>query len=132
MEKAVGHSRLSLFFHHRLFASLFLPNLTRFTFRAAYAQTSADLAMLACALERYRTTHGRFPDQLEQLVPQFLDHPPNDVVNGQPLKYHRSADGAFVLYSVGWNETDDGGVIGLTPKEGNVDPKSGDWVWRSP
>jgi len=31
-----------------------------------------------------------------------------------------------VLYSVGWNEKDDGG----TPGKALFDEKQGDWVWR--
>jgi len=31
---------------------------------------------------------------------------------GQPLHYRRANAGQFVLYSVGWNERDDGGVVG--------------------
>jgi hypothetical protein len=42
-------------------------------------------------------------------------------------------DGQFILYSVGWNETDDGGVVvlkkGRTP---SIDRKEGDWVWQYP
>ena len=54
-------------------------------------------------------------------------------IGGQPLKYHRQTDGRFVLYSVGWNETDEGGKVvlggGTTPA---VDLEKGDWVWEYP
>ena len=94
-------------------------------------QTSVDLARVACALERYRLANGQFPETLEALAPKFIEKLPHDVINGQPLKYRRTDDGQFVLYSVGWNETDDGGKVGLT-KNGNLDAKQGDWVWRYP
>jgi hypothetical protein len=56
---------------------------------------------------------------------------PHDVIGGQPLHYRRTDDGQFVLYSVGWNETDDGGVVGET--KGKVAGfEFGDWVWRYP
>jgi hypothetical protein len=55
-------------------------------------------------------------------VPQFAEKLPHDIVGGQPLKYHRTGDGRFALYSVGWNEKDDGGVPGKAADEG-------DWVW---
>ncbi|HEX7618773.1 MAG TPA: hypothetical protein VF480_08655, partial [Verrucomicrobiae bacterium] len=59
---------------------------------------------------------------------------------GQPLKYRRdppsqssgAASGQFVLYSVGWNETDDGGVVGFSPKGQSLDTSKGDWVWQYP
>ena len=132
LQSELAHSQVSLFCRHRLFASLVLPSLSRVSFRAAYAQTGVNLALLACALERYRLARGEFPAQLDQLVPNFLDRLPADLINGQPLKYHRAQNGAFGLYSVGWNETDDGGVLGLSTSEGNVDPKTGDWVWCGP
>jgi hypothetical protein len=97
----------------------------------ACGQESVDLARVAIALERYRLAHGEFPESLDVLAPQFIAKLPHDVINGQPLHYRREANGQFVLYSVGWNETDDGGVVGLT-KKGYLDISAGDWVWRYP
>jgi hypothetical protein len=48
-----------------------------------------------------------------------------------PLKYHGAANGKFVLYSVGWNEKDDGGVI-ATDKDGHLNRLQGDWVLEYP
>jgi len=100
------------------------------------AQTVTDLAHVAIALERYQLARGEFPETLAALDPQFIAKLPHDVMNGQPLKYRRTTDGSFVLYSVGWNETDDGGVvvrkIGKDGKEGGADQDVGDWVWRYP
>jgi hypothetical protein len=89
-----------------------------------------DLARVACALERYRLAHGEYPKSLGTLAPQFIEKPPHDIINGQPLKYRRTEGGLFVLYSVGWNETDDGGQVALTRKDGPVDAAQGDWVWQ--
>jgi hypothetical protein len=121
-----------LFSKHRLFSALLLPALTRGCEKAAFAQTSVDLAALACALERYRLAHGQFPDSLEALVPGLIPTLPRDIINGEPLHYRRTQDGRFVLYSVGWNETDDGGVLGAGEKENSVDYSTGDWVWQNP
>ena len=96
-------------------------------------QSSLDLARIAIALERYRLTHGQFPDTLAVLAPQYLPSVPNDVINGQPLHYRLAADGRFVLYSVGWNETDDGGTVAYRNKSTTqIDLVQGDWVWRYP
>jgi hypothetical protein len=41
-----------------------------------------------------------------------------------------NGDGTYLLYSDGWNEKDDGGVVVMRkddPKK--VDAKEGDWVW---
>ena len=97
----------------------------------AHSQSAVDLARVACALERYRLVQGNYPDSLDALTPQFIAQIPHDVIGGQPLHYRRTDDGQFVLYSVGWNEKDDGGVVGLREK-GSVDIEQGDWVWRYP
>jgi hypothetical protein len=112
-------------------SKMFLPSVAGCAEKFARAQTSVDLARLACALERYRLANGQFPETLEALAPKFIEKLPHDVINGQPLKYHRTDEGQFVLYSVGWNQTDDGGQVGLT-KSGNADMNKGDWVWRYP
>jgi hypothetical protein len=110
-----------------------LPALGKGSDKMAYAQASTDLARTAIALERDRLAHGEFPEVLDALAPQFIAQVPHDVIGGGPLKYRRTADGQFVLYSIGWNERDDGGVVvfnkGSTP---DVDREEGDWVWRYP
>jgi hypothetical protein len=113
------------------FSQWLLPALGRAAEKFARAQCSVDLARVACGLGRYRLANGQFPDTLEALVPKYIEKLPYDVINGQPLKYRRTDDGQFVLYSVGLNETDDGGQIALT-KSGYVDVNKGDWVWRYP
>jgi hypothetical protein len=113
--------------------SLALPALGNAVKKFAYAQSSTDLARVAIALERYRLAHGEFPESLDALAPQFMEKIPHDIIGGQPLHYRRTDDGQFVLYSVGWNETDDGGVVVLSKGETpSVDRDEGDWVWRYP
>ncbi|MEO7678662.1 MAG: hypothetical protein ABIV39_18055, partial [Verrucomicrobiota bacterium] len=113
------------------FTRLLLPSLHKLSQKFAVAQSSTDMARIACALERYRLAHGSFPETLAAIAPQFLQKIPQDVINGKPLNYRLTENGQFILYSVGWNETDDGGKVGLTEK-GNLDPKQGDWVWQYP
>jgi hypothetical protein len=109
-----------------------LPALGSAAIKFAYAQSSTDLARTAIALERYRLAHGEFPESLDALAPQIMEKIPQDVIGGQPLHYRRTDDGQFVLYSVGWNETDDGGVVGRTTNGKGVNNRNGDWVWRYP
>ena len=107
----------------------------------ALIQTQVDLARVACALERFHLAHGNYPETLDALAPQFIATLPHDLINGQPLHYRRTDDppspgsgaasGKFVLYSVGWDEKDDGGKIFFT-KAGSVDREKGDWVWQYP
>ncbi len=109
---------------------LFMGNFLK---QIAYGQASVDLARVAIALERYRLAQGGYPESLDALAPQFMEKLPHDVIGGGPLKYRRTSDGQFVLYSIGWNERDDGGAVvlqkGSTP---SVDINEGDWVWRYP
>ena len=113
------------------FGKKYSPGTSAFTLRIAALQTALDQAQIACALERYRLAHGQFPDSLDALMPQYLDKLPHDIMNGQPLKYRRTDDGQFILYSVGWNEKDDGGAV-ATKSDGGRDIDKGDWVWRYP
>jgi hypothetical protein len=112
-----------------LCARLLLPMLANSATKFARGQAAVDLARTAIALERCRLARGEFPESLAALVPQCIDKVPRDVIGGQGLKYRREAGDQFVLYSVGWNEMDDGGVTSLK-KDGSVDIESGDWVWR--
>ncbi|MDE3068311.1 MAG: hypothetical protein KGJ60_12260 [Verrucomicrobiota bacterium] len=116
-----------------LIEPLLLPTLAPAAERFAYAQESADLARMAIALERYHLAHGEYPASLDVLAPQFIKKLPHDIIGGRALHYRRTADGQFVLYSVGWNETDDGGTVAFTEgKSPRVDISEGDWVWRYP
>lgn len=113
-------------------ARLLAPALPPAARKFAHAQTMLDCAVVACAAERYRLANGVYPNQLGELTPRFLDRVPPDVIDGAPLKYRRTADGAFVLYSVGWNQQDDGGTTALTKNGEGVALAAGDWVWRYP
>ena len=123
--------RATPFNFFNFFARLLLPSLGSFAQKAAYNQSSVNFVRVAIALEHYRLAHGEFPESLDALAPQFIAKLPHDIINGQPLHYRRTSDGQFVLYSVGWNETDDGGEIGPN-KYGTADISKGDWVWRYP
>ncbi len=114
-----------------LLAKLLLPALGKASAKSARMQTYVDAARLACALERFRLANGQLPDALAALAPRFIARIPNDVIDGQPLRYRKTPDGGYLIYSIGWNQKDDGGKIELT-KSGAVDPQTGDWVWACP
>ena len=60
------------------------------------------------------------PLERHRLAPKSIAPLPSDVVNGQPLKYRRTDESSFILYSVGWNETDEGGNVVLTKRAGLI------------
>ena len=70
-------------------------------------QKFASLLTTLTLLEARNTT-GDFPETLDDLVPKYVDSAPIDLFSGRPLKYRRTENG-FEFYSVGRNETDDGG-----------------------
>jgi hypothetical protein len=100
-------------------------------------EVAKQATVTAVALKRYQLNHGNYPVDLNSLVPEFLPAVPLDPVDGQPLRYRPSADGTFLLYSVGENGKDDGGDPSL---EKGVTGSSFywqnahalDWVWPQP
>jgi hypothetical protein len=126
---------------YNLQALMLFPAIGNAVKKFAATQVSVDLARVAIALERHRIAHGEYPETLDALAPRFIEKIPHDVIGGQPsqgsgsasqpLHYRRTAGGQFILYSVGWNETDDGGTVAFT-KNGTVDREKGDWVWQYP
>lgn len=70
----------------------------------------ARVAECALAAAKYRNDTGRLPDTLDALVPRYLSAVPRDPhTYEQPLKYRRFSD-RLVIYGVGANQTDDGGI----------------------
>lgn len=108
-----------------IWASIAVPNASKAWQVTAHNQTLVNEGQIVCALERYHLANGFYPQQLDALVPQFMDKVPCDVIGGQPLHYQRNANGKFLLYSVGWNEVDNGG------KDSGKDFTKDDWVWNN-
>lgn len=97
----------------------------------ALAQCRADQAYIACMLERYRLAHRALPRSLNELT--AFGPVPNDVCNGEPYHYSLRPDGTFLLYSVGWNLSDEDGTVALKKDNpSSSDETHGDWVWPQP
>jgi hypothetical protein len=72
-----------------------------------------DAAVIGLSCELYKSRHGKYPDKLGRLAPEFLDKLPPDPFTGRPFVYRRKGEGdgaGFIVYSVGDNLKDDGGV----------------------
>lgn len=94
-------------------ASLMIPSGQQF-FIATDREAAQDTVLLTVlALELFAREHGHYPEKLEELVPDFLPTVPEDshAPPKTPLRYRRDAGGALI-YSIGDNGTDDGGVFG--------------------
>ena len=74
-----------------------------------------DAVLVALALEKYKRRTGAYPSTLDALVPELINAVPLDRYTGRPLCY-LLRDGQPVVYSVGVDRVDDGGVL---PVAGN-------------
>jgi hypothetical protein len=99
--------------------------------RFAYAQTQVDEARLACRLERYRLSQGKYPNALSNLAPIYGADLPHDVMNGLLYHYKRLSDGTYLLYSVGWDQIDDGGREKVNSGGYHYYLDDPDWVWAN-
>ena len=97
---------------------------TKQTRTFAKSQVLLDEAQISCVIERYYLKYHCYPKKLDELVPAFTQSLPHDVLGGAPYKYILRSDGTYLLYSIGWNEKDDGGIP--SPSD---HPEKGDWVW---
>lgn len=105
--------------------------------RIVEAETARRLLIAAIALKRFQLQHGNYPEQLAELVPDFLATVPLDPMDAKPLRYRPNADGAFVLYSVGPDRHDDHGDPSAPAGIGKTSfpwlhAKARDWVWPQP
>lgn len=94
-------------------------------------QAVVNLARTAIAIERYRLQHGKTPQQLDALVPVYLDRLPGDPITSRRLQYQITKQGSPLLYSFGWDGDDDGGLqpeLHLRRKP----EADGDWIWPTP
>jgi hypothetical protein len=108
---------------YRFLVAVALPNYAKALQTAAGNQTLINQARIACALERFRLAQGHYPESLDAVTPPgSIEKLPHDLIGGQPLKYRLLQAGGYLLYSIGWDEQDSGGVAGNSRDEG-------DWVW---
>jgi hypothetical protein len=94
--------------YHFHLSAMFLPELSSSVRVENKGFAQIRSATAALAVEHFRLVHGQLPENLNELVPQFLPAVPSDPFDGAPLRYHRLAKG-YVIYSVGADGHDDGG-----------------------
>jgi hypothetical protein len=70
---------------------------------------NVELVKLGCLLAAYRAENGKYPAALADLAPKYVAAVPLDLFSGKPLVY-KLQEGGYVLYSVGVNGQDDGGL----------------------
>ncbi len=89
----------------------FAPMITKIYQAECRSQAHLQAAAAAVACERYRLVEKRWPDGLDALVrAKLLQAVPLDPIDGAPLRF-RHDNGKIMIYSIGDDEKDDGGVI---------------------
>lgn len=72
-------------------------------------QLIRDALLAAIALELHKRREGEYPASLAELSPTLLPRTPLDMFDGRPVRY-KVVDGVPVIYSIGADREDDGGV----------------------
>lgn len=108
---------------------LLVPVLSRMHSGAAKAHAEVHTTRLGLALEACRDRTGSYPDSIEALVPDVLPELPVDPFTGKNFLY-RLADKEVLIYSVGKNGVDDGGLTEVWQKR--LNPGTDDIAWRVP
>jgi hypothetical protein len=94
---------------HCLLAEIIIPTYDAIFDRVTDTHALQRVTMTALALRLYRKENGRYPENLQQLVPKYLPSVLIDPYDGKPLRYRKLQKG-FKVWSVGGNRKDDGGV----------------------
>jgi hypothetical protein len=92
-------------------------NIARDDVRAKAEMRSAYTAL---AMERFHLAKGRWPDKLQELVPDYLSAVPIDPFDGAPLRLARK-DSSILVYSVSDDKEDQGGTFVGGPKAMGAD-----------
>jgi hypothetical protein len=83
------------------------------------ARDQQEVLRVCIALRRFHFEKQRYPASLDELLGTYLDHIPLDYGTGEPMRYQRLKAGAIV-YTVGYNEIDDGGWGHGWPRAGDL------------
>ena len=94
-----------------IISKILLPATDSSLTKSAQVAARIRAAQTALAVERYRLKHANgLPGALTDLVPDFIAAIPADPFDGQPLRFKSLPGKGYVVYSIGKNKVDDGGV----------------------
>jgi hypothetical protein len=118
---------------HPLSFSVYTKYSETYVVKAFRTETQRQLTLTAIALKRHHLRTGKYPANLQALLPEILAQPTIDPMDGKPLRYRPLENGTFLLYSISENFKDDGGDP--TPADSKATPNSingRDLVWPWP
>jgi len=103
---------------HYLIARILTHSLTRSFELCLRAKARISSARTALAIERYRLINKTFPENLDQLVPDYLEQIPLDPFDSKPLRYRVDSD-AVIVYSIAEDGMDNSGDVEHRTKNEN-------------
>jgi len=86
-------------------------------------ETMRRIMITAIALKRFQLKNGQYPENLSELVPNYMSSIPIDPMSQKSLVYHLHPEDGYWLYSVGENGVDEMSK-GLTPKTSQLNVTS--------
>ncbi len=98
------------------YVSVLMPDFTQISSRYTYKKVILDQASFSIEMELHRLKHGIYPTRVN--APKI----PVDPYTGEEMHYQSDGD-SYLLYSVGSNRIDEGGLL-------KHDRDLGDWVWK--
>lgn len=98
------------------------PALTGMFIGRVRSETECGLTAAGIAIKRFQLANKRLPNNLEELVPEYIAAVPTDPFNNdQPIQYLPTDDGTgFKIYSFGEDGVDDGGKALNASRDGDI------------
>ncbi|MEZ0385603.1 MAG: hypothetical protein ACAI34_00950, partial [Verrucomicrobium sp.] len=103
-----------------------LPVTARVLERCMMSEAWHGEVLIMIGMRRFELQHGRLPDKLDELVPDYLATVPEDPFNRVPLRWNSEFK---AVYSLGSNCTDEGGAIDSLKRSNGKD--MGGYYWWS-
>lgn len=88
--------------------SLLLPACRQASIAERRSEQRFDNLRIGLALAGYHADENSYPEQLQLLVPKYLESLPQDQFAEKQMTYQKTETG-YLLYSIGSNQEDDGG-----------------------
>jgi hypothetical protein len=101
----------------KVVGTLLLPALSRFPNEVAKGEARSRGITALFAIRLFEMEKGHLPQSLDELVPEYLENVPLDPFDLKPLRY-RKREGKWVIYSIGPDGKDDGGVRNYVYRQG--------------
>ncbi len=108
----------------KILCAMLVPSLDSLLEKKCRIECDLAATRILLAAQSFRRSHGRLPDRLQELVPDFLPAVPADPFDGQEFRYSASAG---AIYSVGKDLKDSGGSATLPAGGSGTDARRRRW-----